>query len=738
MNNLFTIKVLKNFTEVKAHLTTVQSFADKNKLALGFLPSSAFHEQAFRERLWVAIREENDEFLGYLLFGGRSPSIKIFQLFVCPENRKQGVASYFVKQLVDFGEDNNYLSISAKVAADLPANRFWEIMGFKLVRQESGGKTLRRKINLRIKDLETPSLLKMMNFVPNAPSTTVKDLCFSPRPITKSSIYVLDLNIFFDVLRDRVHRKEASLLIKAGLNNQIRVCVTPEFTEELRKHTKAGQPDPVLEFAKEIPTLPKIKHTELDCLLSELKALIFPLRSPTGKQADRSQSDLMHLAYCIHHRMTGFVTREKAILATSRQLEQSYSLETLSPVDLFQASESPETTAISLRASYGQKTLFVATVSEQEREEVERFLVAIGVHKDILPAVWDPGASGSIRRRIIVRSGEKLIGVASWDSSSPFINHIHFHLYIDEQNPEAERVIDHIFETVLRDSEPFESRIVELQTSLEQTQTRATALQRGFVRAFPLADKEQETSLSKFTFRGVVTRKNWSHFSDDFEKLTGLRLPQTVPTLNESQNTGIPISNPAGRLIVILKLFDFETLVSPAIVLCSGRSSLIVPIRERFAKDLFNKVDPQMRLFPSLEAILHVEKAYFRYPRKIKLFESGIPVFFYLSGSGGGTKEIIGCARITYSEKIAADKLGFSLRRQGVLSYDELLELSDKSKNIHVFTFDNFNPFPNRIPFSFLRDNQLISKANLVTVEPLSAEHTLRICNCGFGLEKVK
>ncbi len=297
MDHTITMKILKTFAEVKAHLSTVQSFADKNKSALGFLPSSAFREQAFRNRLWIATREETNEFLGYLLFGVRFPSIKIFQIFVSPENRKQGIASNLVRQLVDFGEDNNYLTISARVAADLPANRFWESIGFNLVRQEPGGKALRRKINIRIKDLDTPSLLKMMDFVPTAPSTKIKDLHFSPGPISKISTYVLDLNVFFDVVRDRMHRKEASLLIKAGLNHQIRVRVTPEFTEELRKYTKAGQPDPILEFAKEIPTLPKIEPTEIDLLLPELQTLIFPFRSPTGKHADKSKSDLMHLAH---------------------------------------------------------------------------------------------------------------------------------------------------------------------------------------------------------------------------------------------------------------------------------------------------------------------------------------------------------------------------------------------------------------------------------------------------------
>jgi len=106
MDHNIKIKILKNYTELKSHLITVQSFADKNKSALGFLPRSTFREQALRGRLWVAVREEMEGFLGFLLFGGRFPSIKISQLFVSSQNRRQEIGSAFVNQLIEFGEAN--------------------------------------------------------------------------------------------------------------------------------------------------------------------------------------------------------------------------------------------------------------------------------------------------------------------------------------------------------------------------------------------------------------------------------------------------------------------------------------------------------------------------------------------------------------------------------------------------------------------------------------------------------
>lgn len=123
--------------------------------------------------------------------------------------------------------------------------------------------------------------------------------------------------------------------------------------------------------------------------------------------------------------------------------------------------------------------------------------------------------------------------------------------------------------------------------------------------------------------------------------------------------------------------------------------------------------------------------------KKADIFNRGAPILFHLSGSGGGAKAVIGSARVTYSEIMHVDEVG-SLDRQGVLSGENRVKISDKSEKIHVFTFDNFNSFPVKIPFRYMRKNSMISGANLVTVESLSHKHLLKLCNMGFGMEKMK
>lgn len=111
-----------------------------------------------------------------------------------------------------------------------------------------------------------------------------------------------------------------------------------------------------------------------------------------------------------------------------------------------------------------------------------------------------------------------------------------------------------------------------------------------------------------------------------------------------------------------------------------------------------------------------LEKAYFRTPNKSSYFSKGSIVAFYVSQT---IKELIGFARVTYSEVIHIEKALTKFKRQGVLSKEELSKAADKKGMLHVFTFDNFFEFNNRISFSRAKKMGLISGANLVSVEKI-------------------
>jgi len=731
------IQLLTSASQVAPYVDQIIALADANKRSLGFLQKAVFHEQAAQGRLWVAVSDGSGECLGYLLFGGRYPGIRIFQLYVQKAYQRLGVGQSLISALTTWAEKADYLIISARVAADLSANRFWERAGFGIVRQEPGGRSSNRVINIRIKELATPSLLGMMSCKAPQSEVGLKHIYLAPRPIMEVQTYVIDINIFFDIVKKRVHRTEAARLISEGLSRDVRVFVTPEFMKELERNSVQGVPDPVLEFARALPVLPEINPEQVAAVLPEIGSIVFPNGVSSGRQAAQDLSDLTHLAYCIHHRATGFITREKAILASGEQLLETYFLEILSPADLIYSAQLRSRERGPVRAHLGTERVSIEPTREAQRGEVERFLIAHGVSREDLSAIWHPGATSSPRRRVAAREEGKLIAAASWDNPQNIVRTTVLHLYVEEQSPHAETVIDHVLEAALRDGQPNSVRIVMLGAAIEQTKTRITAAKRGFLKSFPGGEALPTGQLTKLSFNGLISPDNWSVFCADVAKATGLRLPIRLPTPEEFNNTGIVIKNQSDTFTCELSLFDFETLVSPGVVLCPGRAGLIVPIQLRFAKSLFSNVQPQEELFPAPEALLHVEKAYFRSPKNTSKFNRGTLVLFYLSGSGGGTKEAIGCARITYSEVLAVEEIELTLVRQGVLSRSELENIADKKGRLHVFTFDNLNTFPTRIPFDFLKSRGMISGSNLVTAEEISSKHCVQVCQYGFGLRSL-
>lgn len=141
--------ILKKPSQVMDYIASVQAFADANRKSFSFLPSTAYYEQASRGRLWVAVGENLKECMGYLFFGGRHLTLRVTQLFVAKPFRKYGIASQLLAELEAYAESNQILTITARVAADLRANNFWEKAGFKLFKQVKGGETTGRNINIR-------------------------------------------------------------------------------------------------------------------------------------------------------------------------------------------------------------------------------------------------------------------------------------------------------------------------------------------------------------------------------------------------------------------------------------------------------------------------------------------------------------------------------------------------------------------------------------------------------------
>lgn len=723
-------EILTSYEQVSPYLEQVKTAANKHRQALGFLPAIIYDESMSQGRLWVAASSVDGEYLGHLLFGGAYPHLRVIQLFVSQSQRRKGLASRLVQELVFFGQTNQYLAIIARVAADLPANDFWQGCGFAVTRIMPGGKSRNRMINVRVRQLDVPRLFDL----PVKPISLPTTIAYETRPVLHTPQYALDINVILDLVRHRQDHTAASFLIRAALNHIVKIVVTDEARKELARSCPPNSTkDPLLEFICELPTLPSIDKAHIAERIQGLRSLVFPGRSPSRKNAAQDDSDLAHLASCIHHGVEGFITREAALLRSASRVKAEYGLDIVSPYNFGSAIDEPSGSLPDLVAQTKEAEIRFQPFEESLRSNAESFLHLVGVPREDARAALSPGASGNERRRVCALVDGELSGIASWRRPSKLKPEIILYLYVDETKRESQRVIEHFLELALREKSQATIFGMHLIHGLGQTFTRSIALKRGF-RSRLSTTSDAQQPLYKISAGGVVTEESWSRFLKTIRKLSEVTLEPTMPSFEDVIREKLKLLQRRHKGETRIDLFDLETLMSPGLFLFPGRQGLIAPIREDYAEELMGEVSPQKSFLPAQEAILRVEKAYFRSPRRASIVTKGSPLVFYVSGPRG---RAVGRARITSSAVLPVGDVVRQYERQGVLSSERLASLADAKGRVHVFTFDNFSQFPRPVTFKELQTLDC-SPANLITIAPLGAEQLRSLMVAGYPGESTR
>ena len=721
-----TERIIKVPTEVMNYVDQVRHLADANRSMLGFVPASAYREAALKGCLWIAVDQTTQDLMGYLFFGGTYPHLKVFQIYVDREFRSVGMARALIEELKKHGESTNHLTITARVAAELEANKFWRRAGFRVVDQVRGGGKTRRTINIYLFELDAPSLFREYQRGVSSSSESVQQITYPFRPILQTPSYVLDLNVFFDIVANR-GTGESARILSSALSNEIRLSVTSEFVRELERHSQNFDNDPVLEFAKKLPTLPELASNTLTILMGDISNILSPNPTKTGYQSANKVSDLIHLASCIHHRAYGFVTRDGEILQRSADLYERYNLRIVSPADLCEPYGDTESPPPPVTVAVGQSEVSVSALDEADRTEAERFLDQLGLGSGDASSCLASGTTQDPRVRQVVRAEKEIVGIGSWCARSRVGQDTLTFLYINEGHPNYDSAIGCLLESSMDIGSYGRLCRVDLRTSPRQIKTREVAISRGFR---PMDHQEGRVSddLTKFSLKGMVTGDNWASFRREFEDMTDLELPCKMPTHEELANTGVFLREKAIARKLTALLFDFETLISPGKLICSGRSAVMIPIRDEYASELLMSTVSQAPLFPK-EAALRLERAYFSGAGRHGLLSRGKIAVFYVSRK---RKEAVAAARITFSGSLTKTQAVLNLGRQGVLTEQEIRQKANSKGEITVFTFDNVIVFPKPIAYRELKEMGCIGGANLVTAQEVSHESLCRIVERAF------
>lgn len=714
--------IFETFSEVAPYIDEVVEAANRERLALGFFPISLFKEQARKGNLFVAVRVREGSklaYAGHLMFDARRAHASVLQLHVIPELQGHGIAQRLLGRLKAHLEDLGFISIHARVAEDLKhANRFWERNGFYVQSIAPGGRTRDRTILIRSHELTSQQLFERSGITGQNPF----GLDISHR--TERPIYLLDLNVLFDLGPRRPRRDAAVDLFRAERFGSCELALSAELQEELvRNLATPSRTDPMLAWATTFITFQVPPKADKERLLATLGGIVFATPAKEGAFTPNEQSDLTHLATAIHHRLAGFITSDDAVLAAAPVLEEKYGIDVISPT-AFQPAEGFEADREEmLETGNTGESIIVTTLPATGEGELRQMLMCLGIADADAISLW--GAADSTERiiqRTAVLSEGRLVGYLGCTKQVEGST-IFGRLAIDERQPNATRAARLLLNKLLTKACNASPAQVRVYMAPRQVIAREIAAALGF------AGAEDGSMLSKLVVNCVVTPKNWSSTTSGLHTLAKLRLPATCPPFRDIDQQ-VEVHCPDGNRRFV-RLQELESGLSPAIFCLPGRDAVVTPILREFAEPLLGH-SRQDSFLPRSRASQYSERHYISSKKTLKLFAPGTIILFYESSKGGGSCSIVAIARVKRAYLKADKATNASDLDPSVLSA-ETLSMIGLSELKTVTAFDNVIHFPRPVGLASLKRLGCGESTQLITTRRITPEQLERILEEGFA-----
>jgi predicted nucleic acid-binding protein len=533
-------------------------------------------------------------------------------------------------------------------------------------------------------------------------------------------LYLLDLNVLFDLAPRRPRHDEAASLFQAERMNFCRLAISTEIREELQRTAHQGKSDPMESFINIFPSFPLFQDSDSETLLESLASIIFPEKKEKSKLSSNDKSDLRHVATAIRHNLAGLITNDSAILDASEQIKSKYGVEVLSP-SAFRLEDS---------ASHGnsqfetldESTLSLLEISRADEIAVHALLAKLKLPGSAISSGWLPtDSNGRIATRYAIWNEATLVGYLSWsprDKTGSVIAHI----AVDETNVHALSAARILLIYLLEQLSPNGPYLVRLELPHHQSHVRELASGFGFSRT------SEQNVLSKIILGGVLTSKTWTAYQDKLAKKSKLKLPASIPAYH-SIDQQIQVLTPDGNQTHVT-LDSLESLLSPALFCLPGRPAVITPVQRSFSEALLGH-SRQASFLPMSTASLFQDRHYLSNPRTLPHFNRGTLILFYESTKQKGRSEIVAIARVRQAFLKPSNTFDESDLTQSVLTATSLPNIG-KSNMKTVTVFDNIYPLPNPVPLKTLQRIGCGRPNDLITTHPISDEQLQEILREAF------
>jgi ribosomal protein S18 acetylase RimI-like enzyme len=702
--------IYRHYAEIEPFLEKVRVEADNEREALGFLPAPAYAEAARQGKLILRVATDGGplEYAGHLLFGGIFPILKVRQICIPATHRRKGQATTLLRALKSQGELEGYLSITANVAADLQVvNAFYEKNGFTTQRLKIGGVTRQRTINVRTLQLHTPSLISLMN----APAPPALGGLIQPRRRSADApLYAIDLNVFFDLIKERARSEDAGIIFEAALRHQIKIAASEELVRELERKSSDRNKDPVLSLARRIPNLPTLDKSILAHVSPKLAALIFPERLARNRLSKSDQSDVLHLSHAIAAGAAGYITSDSKILLARDQLMGDFGIDIIGLAEFVDLLDLP-----TLATGDPQRATEHFRISSPMQGEIEKF---IETDKTIIADFLMPSSIDTCNRICI--SDDGIIGLSMLTPAPALHEASRAIVYVKQEHPFSSTVADFLISELLKTcTQRGPCNLVMLDIPAHPI-TRRMAASHGFQE-----NPHRRATLIKIALGRPVTSDAWGSICLAVERLGGIKIQRQHPKYN---NPMVKVASSASERAK-LHLFDLETLLSPTLFALPKREAVIAPITAAFARALLD-TDPQHSFLDVPEAQFLSRRTYFNTIRASRVMIRGNAIAFYESARSRGRGAIVALGRIVEVTSVPVENIPEIMQRSAVV--DDPSKLT-RSKRVLATVFDNLLALRRPVRLDFLRRIGCVGRSNLVSATRISSSHLEKIVHAGFS-----
>lgn len=711
-------EILDRFKDTQDWLEHVAGGGDAHKKEFSFVPRGVYREFAARDELFVLVARDDSgaRFAGHLMFSARHPRASILQMYVAPQFRRHGVATILLARLVEQLTRHSFVLIYARVAEDLlPANKFWESQRFYVRRVVRGGRTTNRTILVRSRVLDTPQLF------PSYDRDDSNPLGLTAAASDDLPLFLLDMNVLFDLKPRRVRRQDAVALFQAERLNLCRLAISSEIRRELERTAQVDRStDPMEAVINTLPCVPIGSQQGEDGLIEELAGIVFPEVSGRELLSSTQRSDLQHVAAAIRNGLAGLITSDGAILAGASLIEQRYGVQIRSPGSFQVDQGSFEQSAFEPSESVALRLLPVTADLEPP---VRCMLVNVGLSGSKIATSWlSIENSQRITAHYAVFCGGDCLGYITWANWATDAGVV-LRAAIDEASSHAVEVARILLLYSIQRFCSGSPRKIELELPERQSILQDIAFGLGFA-------KSREGFFVKSAVGRVITKRSWASDRAELCALGGPKLCIQPPTFVHIRQQ-VQLHAADGELVHV-GLERLESLLSPVLFCLPGRPAVITPIRREFADSLLG-TSPQQSLLPSGSASLFSERIYVSGKLHVqRFFRPGTIIFFYESSPGNGRSQLVAVARVRESYLKNCEKLGVEDMRRSVLTAEQVNEKIGRSLMKTFVSFDNILPIPNPVSLQYLRKLGCGEANQLLTTRPITDEQYQAIIREGF------